>query len=172
MDIIKECKDGNEMYRRFRKMLNKGERLRIARTFYVRSLDEKCGPRQRRGDTLFYPVVYQGFTVYPFKSVLSRELKSIKISKDMYETIHSQVPYAAILSIGHGPKLCNLLKRLDDLGASISFTVSAVSYSPRVKWRELYHYDSSTIEDKKHVRKYYDAVDKFKKLLEQSKAQS
>lgn len=172
MNIIKECKDGNEMYKRFRKMLNKGEHLSIGRTFYVRSLDEKCGPRQRRGDTLFYPVLNQGFTIYPFKSVKAWELESIKVPKEIDDTLRNQVPYAAIMSMGHGPKLCNLLKRLDDLGVSVGFTVSGVSYLTGCgKWRELYDYDSSTTEDEKHIRKYYDAVDKFKKLVEQSKAQ-
>jgi hypothetical protein len=172
MSIIKECKDGTELYKRFRKMLKKGEHLRIARTFYVHSLDEKCGPRQRRGDTLFYPILNQGFTIYPFKRFYTRKLKSVKIPEVMYDILQNQVPFAAIMSMGPGPKLCNLLKRLDDLGVSISFTVYARSYYPDVKQRELYDYDSSTPEDEAHVREYRNAAKEFEKILQQSKAQA
>lgn len=172
MSLIKECKDGSELYKRFRKMLKKREYLRIARTFYVHSLDKKCGPRQRRGDTLFYPILNQGFTIYPYKRLFPWTLESIKIPKAMYDILHNQVPFAAIMSMGHGPKLCNFLKRLDDLGVSISFTVSAVSYNSGFKQRKLYDYDSSTPEDEAHVREYRNAVKEFEKILQQSKAQA
>lgn len=172
MSIIKECKDGNELYKRFRKMLNKGEHLRIGRTFFVHSLDKKCGPRQRRGDTLFYPILNQGFTIYPYKRFSAWKLKSVKIPEAMYDILQNQVPFANIMSMGPGPKLCNLLKRLDDLGVSVSFTVSAVSYYPDVKRRELYDYDSSTPEDEAHAREYCDAAKEFEKILQRSKAQA
>jgi hypothetical protein len=74
--------------------------------------------------------------------------------------------------MGPGPKLCNLLKRLDDLGVSIGFTVYARSYYPDVKQRELYDYDSSTPEDEAHIREYRNAAKEFEKILQQSKAQA